>query len=173
MGSRKAAPATGEKRPGEAIVEFERAMKALGKRDFEKARGGFEDLIARHPGESELVERARAYVALCERQLERRPAFRPKGVADLLAQGVYLHNRGEHAEAVRLFRQAVDSQPDNEHALYCLAAASARAGDAAAAAEALRSAIALSPGARVQARSDPDFDELREQESFQAILQRS
>jgi TolA-binding protein len=173
MSSRKAAASAPERRPGEAIESFEKAMKALGKRDFEKARDGFSALIERFPQESELLERARAYKTLCDRQLEKRPAFRPRNFDDLLGQGVYLHNRGEYEEAVRLFRQAVEQQPKNEHALYCLAASSARFGDTASALQALRSAIEASPAARAQARSDSDFDELRQAQEFQSLLQKS
>ena len=57
-----------------------------------------------------------------------------------------------------------------EHVLYCLAATAARAGDTASALKALRSAIAASPANRAQARSDSDFDPIREDEEFIEIV---
>ena len=173
MSSRKSAAPAPARRPNEAMERFEKAMKALGKREFDKARTLFDSLVEDHPQEQELVERSRAYLALCERQLEKKPAFRPRNFTDLLGQGVFLHNKGEFDEALKLFRQAVDQQPKNEHALYCLAASAARAGDSAAALQALRSAIEASPATRAQARSDSDFDGLREEQGFQSLVQRT
>lgn len=173
MSSRKSAGAASERRPSEAVEGFEKAMKALGKRDFEKAKTAFEAILASHPAETEVRERSRAYLALCEKRLEKKSAFRPKNLSDLLSQGVFLHNNGEFDEAVRLFRQAVDQQPKNGDALYCLAAATARAGQADAAVDALRSAIEVSPAARAQARADSDFDGLRQEPAFQSLVSRS
>jgi tetratricopeptide (TPR) repeat protein len=163
MGTRKA--------PGhEALEHFEKAMKALGKHDFERALEHFDVAIGSPEAEREVVERARAYRALCVRSLDRKPA-RLRGFEDLLHMGVMLHNRGEHTEAIKLLRQALELQPRNEHALYCVAAAAARSGDADAACHALRQAIEVSPGNRTQARMDPDFDDLREHHAFSALLQ--
>ena len=146
MSPKKAAAVT-DRRSQQALDIFERAAKALGKHEW---------------------ERARAYRAVCERALveAKKTPFRPKGFEDLLNHGVFLHNRGEFEEALKVLRQAAEIHPKNEHVLYCLAATSARAGDSAAALKALRSAIAVSPANRAQARGDSDFDPIREDEEF-------
>lgn len=159
-----------ERRSSHALELFEKAMKALGKREYERARDHLETLLASHGDERDIVERARTYKALCDRALERRPAFKPKGFEDLLNYGVYLHNRGEFEEAVKHLQQAAEIHPRNEHALYCLAAAAARSGDTAVAIKALRTAIGVSPETRTQARSDSDFDPIREEEDFVALV---
>lgn len=163
-------PAPAERRPQHAVDLFEKAVRALGKKDFERCREHLDALIAGHPGERDLLERARSYRTLCDRALERKAAFRPRSLQDYLAHGVFLHNRGEFAEAQKAFRQALELQPRSEDAHYCLAAACARAGDAAGAMAALRSAIALSPAVRAQVRADEDFDALREDEAFLTLL---
>ncbi len=71
---------------------------------------------------------------------------------------------------MRHFLQALEIHPRNEGALYCLAAAQARAGDAAAALKALRSAIHANPSSRAQARRDADFEPLRSATEFQALV---
>jgi len=154
----------------QALDAFEKAIRALGRREYEKALGLLEGLISGHPEERDIVERARAYRMLCERALERRPAYRPKGFEDLLNHGVFLHNRGEYQEALRVLRQAAEIHPRNEHVLYCLAATTARAGDRVAALKALRAAISASPASRTQARSDADFDGLRDDAEFAALV---
>lgn len=169
MSTRKpASPA--DKRSQAAIDLFEKGARALGKRDYDKARDHFDALITQFAEERDVVERARAYRALCERALDKRPAFKPKTFEEVLHQGVFLHNRGEYEDALKLLRQAAEMQPQNEHAQYCLAATSARAGDTAGALRALKQAVDLGPHNRTQARSDSDFDAVREDEGFAAIL---
>jgi tetratricopeptide (TPR) repeat protein len=159
-----------DKRSQAAIDLFEKGAKALGKRDYDKAKDHFDALISQFPDERDVLERARAYRALCERALDKKPAFKPKTFEEVLHQGVFLHNREEFDDALKLLKQAAEMQPRSDHAQYCLAATAARAGDAAAALRALRQAVELGPHTRTQARSDADFESLRENEEFASIL---
>ena len=159
-----------DRRSRQALDAFEKAMKALGKHDYDRAREHFDALIEGFPEEPDLRERARSYRAVCERALEKRPTFRPKTFEELLHHGVYLHNRGEYEEALKFLRQAAEIHPRNEHVLYCTAATAARSGDSATALKALRQAVAAGPANRAQARQDPDFDALREDEEFLSIV---
>ncbi len=164
--------ATGERRlTSQAVELFQKAVKAMGKHEYERARAHFDDLLSSHPDERDVAERARTYRAVCERALHKAPAVRPKTFDELLHHGVFLHNRGEFEEALKFLRQAVDMHPRNEHVLYCLAATSARAGDEATALKSLRSAIAVSAESRAHARRDPDFDSLRDHEEFHALFE--
>ncbi len=156
-----------DRRYQQALELFERGVKALGRKDFDRARDLFDELLESHSDHKELLERARAYRAMCNRS--RRPG-RPKTFEELLNYGVILHNRGEFAQAVKFLQQAVEIQPRNEGALYCLAAAQARAGDPVAALEALRSAINANPASRAQARRDADFEPLRGALEFQTLV---
>ena len=151
----------------QALDLFERAVKAMGRKDLDRARDLLDQLLESHGDQRELVERARAYRAVCDRS--RRPP-RPKTFEELLNYGVVLHNREDYAQAVRYLQQALEIHPRNESALYCLAAAQARAGDAPAALKALKSAIHASPASRAQARRDDDFAPLRAGAEFQALV---
>ena len=167
---RKAAPAPGgDRRYRQAVELFEKAVKAFGRKDFARARGHLDRLLESHGDEADLAERARSYLVMCDRADGRKPP-RPRTFEEVLNYGVVLHNRGEYGQAVKYLRQAVDKHPRNEHALYCLAAAQARAGETEAAVKALRSAIQANPASRTQARQDPDFEALRTQEGFQALV---
>jgi tetratricopeptide (TPR) repeat protein len=165
--AKKAAPMVDPKH-AKALELYEKAVKALGRKDFARAMELLDSLIETHSGETDLVERARAFRVIAERGKAR--SFRPKSFEDLLNYGVFLHNRGEHAEALKALQQAAAIHPRNEHVLYCLAAAAAQAGEPAVAFKALKTAIAVSPANRSQARSDPDFDGLRDQAEFAALL---
>jgi tetratricopeptide (TPR) repeat protein len=169
--SGKKTASTAARRPSPALDSFEKAVKALGKRDYQKALELFDLVIQQHPNERDVAERARTYRRVCERALDTRPAFKPKGFEELMAWGVFLHNRGEHSDAVRFLRQATEQAPGNADARYCLAAAAAQAGDAQASLDALERAIALAPDTRAQARFDVDFEALRDDDRFAMLLQ--
>jgi tetratricopeptide (TPR) repeat protein len=152
-----------------ALDLFERAVKALGRKDFDRARVLLDSLLSDYPGQQDLVERARAYRSMCVRP-RRVSRPRPKTFEELLNYGVVLHNRGDFAQAVKYLSLAVAQEPRSESALYCLAAAQARAGETAAALRALRSAINANPSSRAQARHDADFEPLRGAIEFRALV---
>ena len=156
-----------DRRYQQALDLFERAVKALGKKDFDRARDLLDTLLEEHADQQDLRERARAYRTMCERP--RRPT-RPKTFEELLNFGVVQHNRGDFVQAVKYLSQAVELQPRSESALYCLAAAQARSGDAAGALRTLRSAISANPASRTQARRDADFEPLRGAVEFRALV---
>jgi tetratricopeptide (TPR) repeat protein len=167
MSGKKPVPVV-DRRTQQAVEAFEKAVKTLHKRDYEKAEEQLTALIATFPEERDVVERARSYQALCVRALgeSKRAAYKPKGFDETVRYAVYLHNRGEFEQALKFLRQAEEMNPKNEHVLYILAATAARAGDTAAALTALESAIAASPGNRALAKSDSDFDPIRDEDAF-------
>lgn len=165
MATKKAA-AGADKRFAQAVDAFEKAVKALGKRDHEKARELFDQLIESYPDERDLLDRARSYREVCRAALESKPAAKPKGFDALLSNAVLAHNRGEFEAALGLLDQALGLEPSSDDALYCIAASAAQSGDADRALDALGKAIEIEPGNRAQARSDSDFDGLRENEAF-------
>ena len=83
MTAKKPAPVV-DRRSQQAIETFEKAMKAMGKHDYDRAREHFDALLGGFPEERDLLERARSYRSVCERALEKRPAFRPKTFEELL-----------------------------------------------------------------------------------------
>ena len=79
-------------------------------------------------------------------------------------------NGGRYDEAITHLRLVRDEDPDNDHALYMLAVAHAQRGEVAEAIAHLERAIALNPENRGLARTDPDLEPLREDDSFRAAL---
>jgi tetratricopeptide (TPR) repeat protein len=156
-----------DRRYQQALTLFERAVKALGRKDFGRARDLFDELLEDHSEQRDLIERAKTYRLLCERP--KRPN-RPKTFEELLNYAIVLHNRGDFSQAIKFLSQALAIHPRNESALYCLAAAQARAGDPAAALKTLRSAISANPASRAQARKDADFEPLRGAMEFKALV---
>src|SRR5918992_168303 len=54
----------------EAVAMYERGLQALQRRDFAASADALRTVIERYPDERELLERARLYLKVCERELE-------------------------------------------------------------------------------------------------------
>jgi tetratricopeptide (TPR) repeat protein len=153
-----------------AIAVFERAMALLQRHDYNNAMAEFTALQQHFPAEGALLERARAYAALCQRELSRSRDWTPGTVEERLTAATAALNNGEDRRAELLASQVVDEAPRRELGHYLLAVVYARRGSTAAALEALRHAIAASPEVRAQARHDADFESLRSNDTFKRLM---
>ena len=102
-------------------------------------------MIEQYPDERELLERARLYLKVCERELEpREPASR---TADewVYAATIALNAEQESSRRVQHLQRALGENPRHDHAHYMMAVASTRRGDRSAAVEHLRHAVTLNP----------------------------
>jgi len=154
------------------LVEvFERGLKALHRGEVDRARIHFESLIADSAGEKELQDRFRSYLAVCARMEKKGHSFSPRVYEELVASGVYWHNEGDYAKAIKYLSKAIELEPKSEDAQYCLAAAYARAGDPQEAARHLKQVLLSDPYSRVLAASDGDFDSLRQETEIAELLE--
>lgn len=179
-GRKRTAPAAAEsaptpppaRKPGfyEAVAIYERGVQALQRHDFQGAAGFFRTVLEQYPEERELLERARLYLRVCERETERRqPA--PKTPAERVYAATVALNSGDHAGALDHLQRALADDPDSDHAHYIMAVALGMRQRAGEAIEHLRQAIALNPENRSLARQDPDLESLRDHASFKDALE--
>jgi tetratricopeptide (TPR) repeat protein len=153
----------------EAVAMYERGLQALQRRDFGAAAAALRNVIERYPDERELLERARLYLKVCERELEpKEPA--PKTADEWVYAATVSLNAGDEAAAVQHLQRALAADASHDHAHYMMAVASVRRNDADAALDHLRQAVALNPENRSLARQDPDLDSLRDVSGFRAAL---
>jgi tetratricopeptide (TPR) repeat protein len=145
-------------------------MAALQRHDYGRAADHFQAVLDGFPSEGALVERSRVYLALCQRELDRRPVA-PQTVEERLTVATAALNNGDDDEAERLVRSVLDAVPSHELALYLLAAVEARRGARDSALGLLTRAFDVSPEIRAQARHDLDFEPLRDLDAFQALLE--
>lgn len=149
---------------------YERGLQALQRRDFAASADALRTVIERYPDERELLERARLYLKVCERELEpKEPA--PKTADEWVYAATVALNAGDEANAMLNAQRAVTADARHDHAHYMMAVVSNRRGDTAAALEHLRRAVALNPENRSIARQDPELDTLREAPAFKAALE--
>jgi Tfp pilus assembly protein PilF len=149
---------------------YERGLQALQRRDFAASAEALRNVIERYPDERELLERARLYLKVCERELEpKEPA--PKTPDEWVYAGTVALNAGDEAAALRHVQRALTEDARHDHAHYMMAVLVSRRGDAGVALEHLRQAVSLNPENRSLARQDPELDALREEPGFKAIVE--
>jgi TolA-binding protein len=80
----------------EAVAMYERGLQALQRRDFAASADALRNVIERYPDERELLERARLYLKVCERELEpKEPA--PKTPDEWVYAATVSLNQGDEA----------------------------------------------------------------------------
>ena len=153
----------------EAIALYESGVRALQRHDFAAAADQFRTVVQRFPDERELLERARLYLRVCERETANRPAG-PRTPQERIYAATVALNAGDSAGALAHLRQALAEDPDSDYGHYIMSVAlteQAAFGDAI---EFLRQAIALNPENRSLARQDPDLAALRETAACRQLL---
>jgi hypothetical protein len=145
-------------------------MRTLQKHDYRAAADDFRALMASFPAEGALRERSAVYLALCERELARRPA-EPRTIEERLTAATAALNNEEDGRAEVLAKGVLAESPQHDLALYLLAAVAARRGAVDETLALLGRAIALNPEIRAQARHDADFEELRDIELFRDLVE--
>ena len=161
-------PAPAPSPPGpspEAVSQYEAGIAAFQKQNYNEAAELFRRLLAAFPREGSLADRARVYLGLCERALAARPAG-PQTPEERLTAATAALNDGDLSRAEELARAVLDADPQQDLALYLLAAVASRQGRQDEALERLGKAIALSPETSAQARYDDDFEPLHDLEEF-------
>jgi tetratricopeptide (TPR) repeat protein len=152
----------------EAVLLFQRGMEALQRHSYAEAAPAFQAIVMGFPTERALLDRARVYLGICERESKKRPAS-ARGALTLeerLTAATAALNNGEDHQAEELARGVLGDDPKHDLALYLLAAVHARRGATSDALDLLAKVIAVSPETSAQARSDEDFTSLHDDDAF-------
>jgi tetratricopeptide (TPR) repeat protein len=154
-----------------ALRAFEQAVKVFNRRRFEDAKAMFESVLAKFPGDVEIVARAQMYIQVCKQKLEQetKPSA-PRNADELYDQGVFALNIGDFTQARVFFEKALRLHPDEPHLLYSLAATHAQTGAHEEALNYLKLSIQIQPRFRSQAYNDADFSGLRDNRKFLELV---
>jgi tetratricopeptide (TPR) repeat protein len=153
-----------------AIHAYEAAIKLMHAEEFQKAIKGFENLIADHPEEPEIQERAKVLIHACEKKIHEKERTVVRSAEDHYNIGIADLNRRELASAVQHLQQALKQMPKGDHILYALAAASTLQGNRDEALQYLKQAIQYRPENRFLALRDSDFETLNEDAEFKQLV---
>ncbi len=152
-----------------AFKEFEKAVGLLQKQNHAQALERFQAIQEQFPGEKELNDRVRCYVRICQSQVERK-STQPRKPEEFFYHGVLRANDADFDNAVSLLDRALQMSPKDEKVHYVLASTLALKGDRGEAVRHLREAIELNSTNRIYARNDPDFETIRDDETFQDLV---
>jgi tetratricopeptide (TPR) repeat protein len=151
-----------------ARKEYDRGVAALQRRKIEEAKRHFLELTQKYPEEKELVDRARVYLAVCERQKTANAASLSEP-EDFYYAAVLEKNRGNVDEAIEHLKRAARKNGGGK-VDFLLACCYAQRGESGSALEFLRRAIGEDQRNRFLARHDRDFDPVRDTPEFQELL---
>lgn len=165
-------PPPAPRKPGfyEAVAIYERGVQALQRHDYATGADLFRTVIEKYPEERELLERARLYLRVCERETQRQ-APPPQTAGDFVYAATVALNAGDHSGALSHLQRAISVDAENDHAHYIMAAALSLRGRTEEALQHLQRSIALNPENRSQARQDPDLDNIRHHQGFRSALE--
>ncbi len=172
---KSAAPAvkTRSREYSNAIHAYESGLKLMHAENYEKAIRAFNELIAEHSSEAEILERARVLIHACEKKLHERDKSVLKSADDLYNLGIAELNRREFDLATQHFQQALKIAPKGDHILYAMAALNALKGSRDEALSFLKQAIHHRSENRFLAARDSDFENLAEDTDFRQLVMSS
>jgi tetratricopeptide (TPR) repeat protein len=154
-----------------ALRAFEQAVKVFNRRRFDDAKGMFESVLLKFPGDLEIVARSQMYIQVCKQKLEHEVKIsQPRNADELYDHGVFALNIGDVTQARVFFEKALRLHPDAPHLLYSLAAAHAQTGSHEEALTYLKRSIQIQPRFRSQAYNDADFSGLRDNRQFLELV---
>jgi predicted Zn-dependent protease len=157
-----------KKRSDRAMRLYEDGVTGMQKHKFEAAQKALQKLVDEYPEERELDERARLYLAVCDRELTPEVADVQTAEDRLYAATIAL-NSGSVDEALQHLKTVVRDEPENPRVQYMFAIAYALANEADLAVAYLERSIELEPDNRILARQEPDFDHLHEDARFEVL----
>jgi len=153
-----------------AVETFEKGFHALQRRQYGQAKELLHKLVTSYPDEKELHERARVYLAICERQAAA-TAAEPRTFEERLCAATMAINGGSYDSGLRMLQALERDHAEHDHVQYLLAIAHAGQGNAPTAIAHLKRAIELRPANRLQATQDADLEALRHDPAFLALLE--
>ena len=153
-----------------AIQAYEAGIKLMHTDEFEKAIRHFEDLIATHPEEPEIQERAKVLLQACETKIQNRGKKQLRSADDYYNLGITELNRRELNSALEHLQHALKLLPKGDYILFALATASALDGNRALALHYLKESIGLRGENRFLAARDSDFESLHDDPEFRQLV---
>lgn len=153
-----------------ALKEIERGMNALHKQNWSEAVTHFQTIVDGYPQEKELQDRAQMYVRVAKSHLEGDGGTQRAKPEELFYLGVMKANEADYDQAVELLDRALQHNPKDERSHYVMAATRALKGEREVALRHLQEAITLNAQNRFYAMNDPDFESIRDEETFENLV---
>jgi tetratricopeptide (TPR) repeat protein len=165
--SRKDAADEQQVRFSHTLQGYEQGLKLLQTQKYDKAKVLFEKVI--ESGISELADRAKVNISICNQQLERiQNTF--STAEEHYDFAVSLMNLGDFVTAREHLEKLSSQRSDLDFVWYGLAVLECLTGRTSESLQHLAEAIRLNPGTRFQARNDSDFRNMADDPRFTELL---
>jgi tetratricopeptide (TPR) repeat protein len=151
-----------------ALTAFGLAVKEFQKGEFEKAAASFKDFIEKFPADREVVDRAKAYLAIAQKK-PKKDSVSLKGFEDHYRTAAARINQKDYADAVKLLEKALEYKEKEGLVNYLLADVRSLMGQPDEALEMLKKAVQKDKNFAVLAQNEPDFEALWEDKKFKLI----
>ncbi|HOW86404.1 MAG TPA: tetratricopeptide repeat protein [Candidatus Aminicenantes bacterium] len=151
-----------------ALTAFSLAVKDFQKGDFDKAAAAFKDFIEKFPADKEIVDRARAYLAISQKR-PKKEAVTLKGFDDYYHLAVAKINQKDGAGALKALDKALEFKEREALVYYLQADASCLMGRTDEGLELLKKAVQKDKNFAILAQNEPDFESLWEDKKFKLI----
>jgi tetratricopeptide (TPR) repeat protein len=151
-----------------ALAAFAVAVKEFQKGEFDKAAASFKDFIEKFPADKEVVDRARAYLAIAQKR-PKKDVVSLKTFEDHYRYAVTRINQKDYAGAIKLLEKALEYKEQEGLVQYLMADAHSLMGQADEALETLKKAIQKDRSFAILAQNEPDFEALWEDKKFKLI----
>jgi len=153
-----------------AIQAYEAGLKLMHAEEHERAIKTFRELIAGHPEEPEIQERARVLMHASEKRVVEKARTVLKSADDHYNMGIAELNRRQLDAAAQHLQHALKLVPKGDHILYAMAAVNALKGNRDEALSFLKQSIHHRPENRFMAARDSDFETLIEDADFKQLV---
>jgi tetratricopeptide (TPR) repeat protein len=151
-----------------ALTAFGLAVKEFQKGEFEKAAASFKDFIEKFPADREVVDRAKAYLAIAQKR-PKKDGVSLKGFEEHYRYAAVKINQRDYAAALKLLEKALEYKEKEGLVYYLQADLHSLMGQADEALELLKKAVQKDKNFAVVAQNEPDFEALWEDKKFKLI----
>jgi tetratricopeptide (TPR) repeat protein len=151
-----------------ALTAYAQAVKDFHKGDFARAAELLEGVIEKFSQEPEVVDRARAYLAIALKR-QKRDTVPLKGFDDYLRYAAGRINQGDYEGALKLLEKALEFKDQEARVHYLMADAYCRLGQTEAGLDELKKAIQKDKSLAVMAQNEADFSSLWEDKRFKLL----
>ena len=151
-----------------ALAAYSLAVKEFHKGEFEKAVESFKGFIEKFPADREIVDRAKAYLAIALKR-PKKETVSLKSFGDHYHTGVVKINQRDYPGAVKVLEKALEFKENEGLVYYLLADVHGLMGEADASLDFLKKAIQKDKTFSVLAQNEPDFEPLWEDKKFKLI----
>ena len=151
-----------------ALKIYEAGVTGVQKRTFSIAAKALNEVIDEYPEEREIKERAKLYLAVCERELKPLVS-EPTSLDERIYAATVSLNSGAVKTAIEHLNAVASEKPSDANVHYMLAVAHALSSDTDMSVTHLERAITLNPDNRLLARQEPDFKNIHGDDRFRNL----